>query len=363
MACWYSILATTLVLTQAPNGASHWVSVAQKEGNCVIRDFGDRPDGYRNGAKLWFGNELLLTCSFYSTSRPQNRSTLSAGGMLWSGEDVPRYYGYNVAFFDAEDKLIACDGGSLPDYPPVTTGTSSVTRLMPIPPNVYRYVASYKVAYFESDLPIGQVPWDEQKLLRVTTTNGNTGATTQQSWPAWKSDGELRDVPFRIRAGSRLLPNDASDHWRAETIEGPCKLTRASEFHANKDQSRKLSIAVGDTSKLRADCHFALNDENAIEGWVHFENSSDRLRFGVLNVTFFDSYGNLVSCIHQETATEANAAGPSVTVGGQVQHDAAAYEGMMPMPIPVGLEARVSAYKITLYDSDERLGASVKEVR
>ncbi len=282
---------------------------------------------------------------------------------MWSGEDVPRYFGYNVAFFDAEDQLIACDGGSLPHYPPMTMGNRSVTCLMPIPPNVHRYVASYKVAYFESDLPIGQVLWDEQKPLHVTFTNGNTGATKQQSWPAWKSDGELRDVPFRIRAGSRLLPNDASNHWRAETVEGPCKLTRASESHANKDQSPKLSIAVGDASRLRADCYFVLNDDNAIEGMVHFENSSDRQRFGVLYVAFFDSYGNLVSCIHQETTTEANATDPRVTVRGQIQLDAIAYGGMMPMPIPVGLETKVSAYKITIYDSEKPIGAAVAEVR
>jgi len=283
--------------------------------------------------------------------------------MLFCGEDLPLCYCYNVAFLDADENLVACDGGDLPNHPPVKSGQSSVTRVMPVPKDVHRCVNSYKVAYYESDVAIGKAAWNEHEMLRAKSTNGDTGETTERSWPRWKSDGELRGSPFHVRAGSRLLPIDVKDNWQAETTEGTCSLTKTATSNSGEAQDQKFSVAVGNALKLKADCRFKINQDNAIETWVSFKNASDKKRFGTLYIAFFDRHGNLVSSTHADTSTEPNGTMPSVAVGGQPQPNASAYQTIMPMPIPLGFEKNITSYKITLYESERPIGENRAEGR
>jgi len=275
---------------------------------------------------------------------------------MFYGEHPPLYYCYNVAFFDAEENLIACDGGDLPDHPLVTSRLSSVTRTMPIPRGVHKCVDSYRVAYYESDVAIGKVAWDEHESFRVTSTNGNTGETTERSWPLWKSDGEMRGSSFPVRAGSRPLPIAAKEDWQAETTEGTCRLKRTATSDSGEEQGQRFLVAVGEKLRLKAHCRFNVSRDSAIETWVSFKNTSDKKTFGELYIAFFDKYGNLVGSTRTSDATEPGGTNPSVTVGGKPQPTAIAFQAIKPMPIPRGFEEKVTSYKITMYVSGKPIG-------
>ena len=371
-------ILVTLAFAQVSSGIDQSVLVRQKEGSCKLRDFGLRPDGWLQGIGMWFGADLVLKTSWYvaSESWNHNQNCIYAGGMVLSSRHADLYYCYNVAFFDTEENLIACNsdiaawapgpGGAECALGPVKDATeSSVTCIMPIPKGLCQNVNSYKVAYYESNVAIGKAVWDEHKMLRAESRNGNTGKTTVRSLPCWKSDGELRGSPFQVRAGSRLLPIDAKENWQAETTEGTCSLIKTAASNTGEAQYQKFSIAVGNALKLKADCRFKINQDNAIETWVSFKNASDKKRFGTLYIAFFDRYGNLVGSTHADTALEPNGTMPRVTQDGQPQSDAYAhaYQTIMPMPIPLGFDKNITSYKITLYESDRPIGENKAEGR
>jgi hypothetical protein len=65
----------------------------------MLRDFGDRPDGFKEGVKTWYGPSLLLVCSFYVSSehrRPHYTNYIDASGMFY-GEHQPMYYNWTFA--------------------------------------------------------------------------------------------------------------------------------------------------------------------------------------------------------------------------------------------------------------------------
>ena len=368
--CFCPILVA-LLFAQVSSGVDQSVLVRQKEGSFKLRDFGLRPDGRLQGIGMWFGADLILKTSWYVASESWNhhQNCIYAGGMVLSSRHADLYYCYNVAFLDTEENLIAC-GSDLAAYAPGTDGAAygpgpvkdssemSVTCIMPIPRGVCRSVAAYKVAYYESNVPIGKAVPNDHKMPPVESANGDTGEMTVRSWPRWKSDGELRGSPFHVRVGSRLLLIDAKDDWQAETTEGMCSLEKAAISNSGEAQDYRFSVAAGNALRLKVDCRFKLNQDNAIETWVCFKNASDKRRFGAFYIAFFDKYGNLVGSTHTDTTTEPNGTMPRVTMGGQPQPDAygSVYQTIMPIPIPLGFEKNISSYKITLYESERPIG-------
>jgi hypothetical protein len=371
----FSLFFATLIFAHAIHTAfaeeegqePDFVWVNQKEGSCRLQDFGERPDGNLHGLRLRFSSELDLQCAFYVTSdtwRDPRRNAISAGGMF-SGTHASRHYGYEVAFFDDEENLIACAGGyNGPDPVPakgVFGSFTPITRLMDIPHGVHKRVASYRVAYCESNLPIGKVAWNEREVVTVLSTKGDTGETTEQSWPRWKSDGELREKPFQVQEGSRLLPGPVDETWRAETTEGKCSLKKKApsldqDGPKAMDTERSFFVTAGTKLALKSDCHFIIDEDNAIETWMNFQNPSDNDLFGQLYIAFFDSYGNLVGCIQSDSAVKAHGTMPEVRVNGELQFSPTSLQTIQSAPLPRGLEDKITSYKITLYESKRTIG-------
>ena len=234
---------------------SHSTWVEQREGKCILQDFGDRLDAPNRGTKVWFGKAQELRCAFYvaSSALTGHRNAINAGGMV-RGNDTPPllHHGYSVAFFDSKENLIACEGGGRPE-----SGTiNSVTCRMPIPQDVHKRVDSYKVAYYESDRPIGETR--QEAAFRIMCQGD--GNPIEKVWPSWKSDGELRDSPYRVHAGSRLLPIATNENWQAETTEGTCSLRKittpalarkkAECFHGRR--RRRKSVSCGARREAQA---------------------------------------------------------------------------------------------------------------
>ena len=360
MICLYTILAA-LALPSAEEAKQPHVGVYQKEEKCILHDFGDREDGDLHGLKVWYGCNLMLCCSYYvsTDSRlhapPQN--VLHAEGMFY-GEHDPRYFGYNVAFFDTDENLLACSGGNMREPRKILSGiTNSSTDVMPIPKNVHQCIDTYKTAYYESDAPIGTATYDPHHKFVVHYIDGDTGKESRRSWPAWKSDGELKGIPFHIRDGARPLPCNPKEGWKAETVEGKCRLKKKLEDDEfDSEEKLDVTLSAGETLRLKFLGHFFINKHNAIETWVHFKNPSDAKLYGALYIAFFDKYGNLVGSVQERVTTEAHATYPLATVDGKPSPDSKGNCRILWISLPLGLEDSITSYKITLYESEKPFG-------
>lgn len=344
-----AFILAAITLGAAPS--TTWVE--QREGQCILRDFDDRLDGSQNGAKLWFGRAIELRCSFYASLHfvTGGRNAISASGMIDNPHDRTMYHGYSVAFLDSEENLIACEGGEVGG----SSARESVTRLMPVPKGMHSRVASYKVAYYESNRPIEKT--QPQRNVHVTSTTN--GVTEERDWPAWKSDGELRGTPFRIRDGSRPLPNGADNAWRAETNEGQCSLNQIAISDLEALEKRGFAVVLGKNLKLKANCRFDVNRDNAIEVWVNFASTFDKEMHGELYAAFFDKYGNLVGATHAVSKMGPNGYLPSGTVtspDGKTQTIISGFQCALPVPIPLGFDQHIASYKATLYVSETSIG-------
>jgi hypothetical protein len=335
---------------------STWVE--QKEGNCILRDFGDRLDAPFCATKLWFGKAQALRCSFYvaSSVHTGHRNAISAGGTIQRNLMLPLHHGYCVAFLDRDDNLIACEGGGYPEWDTLT----SLKLEMPIPKGVHERAASYKVAYYESPRPIGETS-AESHFHIIGTTND---VPFDQKLPSWKSDGELRGSPYRVRIGSRVLPVATKGNWEAEVNEGTCALKKITTPDLFEGEKQRFPVALGERLKLKVECRFNIGEDNAIETWVRSTNPSDKKMFGEFYIAFFDKYGNLVGSSHWDITTEPRGSNPSVSItptGGEPQPMMSPFQGIVPVPIPLGFEEKITSYKVTLYESEWPIGENGTE--
>ena len=327
---------------------SHWIFVDQKEAKCELRDLGK--GGIVSptllGTRAWFGDRLSFRCSYYVATQPLS-SNLNAiandGVFIVDGSSA--FYRYNVAFFDSDENLVAAHGMGLPNDSSVTDRLW-YTAAMPIPVGFHRCIDSYKVAYFESDEPIG-------KAAIAKNADAEDAGRSQ-----WKSDGELRGKPFPIRKGTRLLHSPRGENWRAETKDGSCSLTVKVTSDADRQRlssDKEPAAELGEKLALKAWCsHFLIDEENSIEVHARFENTIEKKMYGKFYLAFFDARGNLVGGTEQEFIAEPKGTYPATKAGDPVLPETV----LMQMPIPLGFENTITSYKCTLYESASPIGAT-----
>jgi hypothetical protein len=329
---------------------SHWIFVDQKEAKCELRDLGKRAIWSPTllGTRAWFGQRLSCNCSYYVATQPQsfNLNSIGTDG-VFTGDGSPAFYCYNVAFFDSNENLIATQGSGLPTDSSVTDNRITwIGSPMPIPVGVHRFIDSYKAVYFESDEPIGQA---------AIAKNAETKDGRQSQW---KSDGELRNKPFHIREGTRLLPNAAGENWQAETKDGPCSLTVKIASDADRHRlssDSKPAAELGEKLALSARCsHFLIDEYNTIEVHSRFQNPTEKKMYGQFYLAFFDKYGNLVGGTGLGFSAEPKGTYPATRAGDAVLPETV----LMQMPIPLGFENTITSYKCTLYESASPIGAT-----
>jgi len=367
-----SMLRSGNAIAQNTEDDSNWVTIDLRGEQCVLRDFEDRPDGWLHGLRVWFGRELQLNCSFYAAepSWREHKCSLLAGGMI-IGTPSPLYYTYSVAFFDTDENLIACSGGELDTPQAVTDELTSVTRAMSIPKGVYKDVRSYRVAYIESGKPVGEVIWNENEPVTVSNVDGDTGQVDEQSWPAWKSDGQLLDKTIKIRKGSRRILSSDENGWSAITVEGPItfsarakgKSKRGGEIHQktemlSNDTDSKHLITIDKGTALQAELQVHLSAANRIQTAVRFNNTSTKEIHGVLYFAFFDKFGNFVGGADQDASIVSNSTIPLIAVDGKEPPTLSVFQRIKDISLPKGLEQTVVAYKVTLYESPSPIGIS-----
>jgi hypothetical protein len=196
----------------------------------------------------------------------------------------------------------------------------------------------------------------------VAVTEDEPTEAAGEKQPQWKSDGELRATPFRIREESHLLSNSAGVNWKAETREGRCslkvKVASAPETKLDPKFDREFAVQLGEKLVLKAQCRFIISENNAIEAWVGFQNPNKKKMFGQFYVAFFDKFGNLVGSNAKDFSIEPNGTYPGMTVtdAGPFRVNSSPFDLLKPMPIPRGLEKTIASYKCTLYESESPIG-------
>jgi hypothetical protein len=326
-----------------------------------LRDFGDRLDGGYFGVKLWLGDLAPVRLSFHVRTEEMRflfsdfthkripRNAIIADGL---GENVGphhMYAAYNAAFFDKSGNLIAANG--MPSGGSAERGVTYISCRMPIPSGLHEQVASYKVAFYERNNPIGAAP--PASTFQITRhVNGAPGV--KLSWPAWKSDGELR--PNREKPSeSSPFPVDAQGQWKAETRKCGCVLKKA-EFSIEKIDELP-AIEIGKGLRMKGMFHFVVNSDNEIEPWYCFRNTAEVTLFTQVYFAFFDKYDSLVAARAVEGEVGPKRAYPWVAVNGVELDLANGYKTCgQHAPIPLGLDQSVVTCRITMYEAEAPIG-------
>jgi len=128
------------------------VSLAEtKEGTCQLKT------GYVSAVSVEVGQSVKGTCKFYIDDF-FGKKIINANIEVKNTAQKPMFFQYNVAFFDKDGHLIGSASQGLSGdsglEPGKTTQTGSC--LIPLPAGKHEEVASYKIAYYESETQIGK---------------------------------------------------------------------------------------------------------------------------------------------------------------------------------------------------------------
>lgn len=271
-------------------------------------------------------------CTFFVSLSPTlgNRNGICASGMI-DDAGASAYHAYSIAFFDRTGNLIAC-GNDVQDTWGLLLSRKSVTCDLPIPVGADQLVQTYKVAYYESNRPIGKT----------------------QRMQARPEVGKKSDDRRIARAGASSLPQVGQGIWRAATMNGLCTPRKTDDCL----EKHVPSVHLGDTLAVRADCRFVITKDNELQAWACFHNTSETRAFTDVYLAFFDNDDNLMACTHIAATTEPRATFPTatiVTAGGKCQISAA-FTAASAVPIPLGYEQNIVSYKITAYESERPVG-------
>lgn len=347
--------------TQAgdPPDDALWVWVEQHEAPCKIRRFRRTMDGTGRhfGFKEWCGLHLTVTSSFFSEPDRDNRSQIVVQGKCFT-TDSPMHYVYCVAFFDKDDNLVACVNKPVTvDNTPVDPRSSSFRSMPKIPDAVVAMIDSYRLAYFEAEVPIGRsIAAIDQISQGPRYSDADEGADGTEG----DGEGARKGIQFRIRNGSRALDHLASGDCRVVSVEGECSLPKVSD--SDKHESDKMfKVPVGNERGLSASCLFKFNTENSLTVHIAVENPTDKRLYGSVFIAFFDKHGNLVACTERDATTDENDSRSKLKIDGKRSPTSYWNDVFYPVAVPHGLESSITSYKVTMYESSRPIGEVVKD--
>ncbi len=126
-----------------------------KEGSCTLKE-GSAFD--KDVFTVEVGDRIKGTSKFY-IDEFFDKKIIYANIEIKNTASIPFFCQYYVAFFDDEGNLVGCaTQGSFGDdglEPGETTQFGSC--LIPLPQGKHEKVSSYKIAFYESDSPIGKI--------------------------------------------------------------------------------------------------------------------------------------------------------------------------------------------------------------
>ena len=124
-----------------------------KQGPCILPNGDTGGDGF----VVEVGEKIHGTCKFVIEDF-FGKKIIRANIEVVNKAEVPMHCHYYVAFFDKDGQLLGCasQGTSGDDGLKPGRNTQFGSCLIPLPPGTHEKVASYKVAFYESKIPIGK---------------------------------------------------------------------------------------------------------------------------------------------------------------------------------------------------------------
>lgn len=128
------------------------IRVDVKSGSCTLTDGSESEGRY----EVRVGTKLKGTCRF-SLSDFFGQQIISAPIEVSNQSEKPMHCHYYVAFFDKNGNLLGCTGQGTMKDGGIAPGdnTQFGSCLIPLPKTVREKAVSYKITYYESDMPIG----------------------------------------------------------------------------------------------------------------------------------------------------------------------------------------------------------------
>lgn len=103
------------------------------------------------------GKVIKGTCKFY-IDEFFGKKIVNAGISLENTGKKPMFCHYYVAFFDKDGKLLGCAGQGTFGKEGMAAGKKTMlgSCLIPMPHGKHEQIASYKVAFYESEMQVGK---------------------------------------------------------------------------------------------------------------------------------------------------------------------------------------------------------------
>jgi len=114
-------------------------------------------DGGKGIFKLEVGDKMKGVCKLYIADFFEKK-VISANVSVKNTADVPMFYHYYVAFFDAEGKLVGCTGQGSHGDDGIEAGKDEATGscMVTLPIGEYEKIVSYQVCFYEDTKVLGK---------------------------------------------------------------------------------------------------------------------------------------------------------------------------------------------------------------
>jgi len=146
-----NVAAAILLLTAALPASSE-----TKSGEADLQELKDQ-DVAKKAIKVSLGDKVKAECSYYIIPDFLGMKVVSVGARVKNTSDKVMYFGYYVAFFDKDKKLVACSslgGGPINKLDPGKE--TFIGNVLELPPDQIKKIASYQVTLLEDEKQFGK---------------------------------------------------------------------------------------------------------------------------------------------------------------------------------------------------------------
>ena len=143
--------AAILLLSAAPLAWSE-----TKSGEANLQELKDQ-DVAKKAIKVSLGDKVKAECSYYIIPDFLGKKVVSVGARIKNTSGKLMYYGYYVAFFDKDKKLVACSSFGGSQIAKLDPGKETyIGNVLELPPDQIKRIASYQVTLLEGEKEFGK---------------------------------------------------------------------------------------------------------------------------------------------------------------------------------------------------------------
>jgi hypothetical protein len=143
--------AVILLLSRAPQTFPDTKSGEAKLQELKFQDIA------KKALKVSLGNKVKADCSYYIIPDFLGKKVISVQARIKNTSKKVMYYGYYVAFFDKDKKLVACSsfgGGTIAKLKPGEE--TNIGNVIELPPDQVKKIVSYQVTLQEDEKEFGK---------------------------------------------------------------------------------------------------------------------------------------------------------------------------------------------------------------